>query len=174
MKIQLIHVVMAAMLCLSFVDKVNAGRRRPKCYIRLCIKCSMFVNSRYKRSLSDGENEFDTAEDFEVDNADRLHKHKAGNLRWTDRYSQQVDAILKSEERDEFDVASANIHSTDKPPASPKSKDTVQVHSPKTHAKRQHRKRSSSSLERCIYLLNTKCCRAYFNVATYIGYKLRH
>lgn len=43
-----------------------------------------------------------------------------------------------------------------------------------THNRRSARKRSvASHINRCLYILNTRCCKKYGGTATYIGYKVK-
>lgn len=143
-----------------------------RCFMRLCYKCGMYINSRGKRSL-DGQNEFDTPEDDLGDEARMFYQRKQKNVRWTNRNSQQMDAMLRSELPDEFDLPVGAHISTESPNLS-ESGDGIDLNTSKSKGKGRHRRRSvNDHIERCVFLLKSRCCRAFSSIATYIGYRVR-
>lgn len=170
MRFSAIHLLVAVVLCIPFLQETEAARRRRRCYVRLCYKCGMYVNSRGKRSIVDGENEFDTPEnpmpgDIEI----RYHSARKSKVpKWTERNTRQMSMMLHTDQ-DEFDINVGGVYPAHIDP----NPQNDEVDTP-AKAKGRHRKRSvSSHVERCLHLLRSKCCRIYSNLATYIGYRVK-
>ncbi|XP_039272394.1 uncharacterized protein LOC120346666 [Styela clava] len=166
MRISATHLLVAVLLCIPFLQEAESARRRRRCYLRLCYKCQMYVNSRGKRSIIDGENEFDTPDNpLEDDVEIRFHQSRKGKIpRWTERNTRQMSMMINAEQ-DIFDIVNPAYID----PSPQEEKFDVSIKS-----KGRHRKRSvSSHVGRCLYLLRSKCCRDYHNLATYIGYRMK-